>query len=516
MTVDAPPRPAGVFGSQEPTFTISPSVPTPRLDCLDGEDAIDFAAQFGLVLDPWQGDLCRLWMARDAETGNWVAGTWGISVPRQNGKNGTLEAVELYLMVVLGLRILHTAHQVKTAQKHFRRMKHFFGDKRDDPFAKFPELNRLVKEVRSTNGQEAIFLWDPDDGYRDLGSIEISARSKGSARGFTNDVLVIDEAQHLKDEHLEALRPAISAAPSGDPVAIYMGTPPKSTALAEDGEGAAFMRVRAQAVTGKSTRSAWMEFGLDVDLDTMSDTEIQALAENRNNWALVNPALGRRLFEQTLVDELLEMGARSFCRERLNVWPSASSISSASFDVDEWNGATVSSVPPDLQIEAIGLDMDVLGRMWVSVAARTGESKKHVELLEIDPLAQGQNYAVRWLWERCRRSHPIVFTSDSGATILEAPLRAKKMRVYRLSVAEVVQASSGLVKAVHDGELTHLDDPVLEKAVGESGRETLSNGLWRFGRNGDLSGAPLHAVACARFGAVKWSGRQRSGKSKFG
>lgn len=508
------------YGSQEPTFVLAPAsaMPPESVDFSDGRDAVAFAARFGLILDPWQDDLTEMWMARDAETGRWVAGTWGISVPRQNGKNGTLEAVELYMMVVLGLRILHTAHQVKTAQKHFRRMKYFFGEKRNDPLARFPELNALVKEVRSTNGQEAIFLWDPET-HEELGAIEISARSKGSARGFTNDVLVIDEAQHLKDEHLEALRPAISAAPSGDPIAIYMGTPPKTaTSLDDEGEGVAFMRIRAQAINGTSGRSAWMEFGIKIDLDKMSEDEIRAVAYDRTNWYAVNPALGRRIFEQSLEDELLEMGPRSFCRERLNVWPSESALSSSAFDIDEWIGAAISErdVSPAWVLRGVGLDMDMLGRMWVTMAAGAGEGRIHLELLDDDPLAQGQEMAVKWLWERCRRRIPIVMASDSGATILEAALRAKKMKVYRLSVAEVVQASSGLVKAASDGEVYHLNDPIVEKSILESGRETLSNGLWKFGRHGDLGGAPLYAVACARYGAVKWAGRERTGKSKFG
>ena len=502
-------------GNQRPTLVREPQCPLEHVNTFDAEDAVEFAARFGLILDPWQDELCHLWMRRDDRTGRWLAGTWGIAVPRQNGKNGTLVAVELYMAIFLRLKILHTAHQVKTAQKHFRELKSYFGTKANDPFAPYPELNRLVKEIRSTNGQEAIFLWDPDS-REPLGSIEISARSKGSARGFTNDVLVIDEAQHLKDEHLEALRPAISAAPSGDPVAIYMGTPPKKGALLDDGEGAAFLRVRARAVTGDSVRSAWMEFGLDIDLDVMTEDEIRAVAQNTENWYTVNPALGRRLWEQTLIDELDELGARSFCRERLNVWPSAQAISSQAFDVAEWDGATVPRAPDGIDLDAIGLCMDSLGRMWMSVASRTDAGGVHIELLPLDPLGSGQDHAVQWLWERCRKRRPIVFASDSGATVLEAPLRAKGMKVYRLNSAETVQMSAGFVRGVVDGELSHLADPVLEKAVAESGRTTLSNGLWIFGRNGDMSGAPLYAVACARFGAVKWAGRRRSGKSRFG
>lgn len=501
-------------GNQTPTFQKEPLCPDENLDIGDGLDAVEFASRFGLFLDPWQRDLCTLWMRRNTETGRWAAGTWGIAVPRQNGKNGTLEAVELYMALVLGLNILHTAHQVKTAQKHFRRLKQFFGTKANDPLARFPELNRFVKEIRSTNGQEAIYLWDPDTRV-DLGSIEISARSKGSARGFTNDVLVIDEAQHLKDEHLEALRPAISAAPSGDPIAIYMGTPPKKDALLDEGEGAAFLRVRARSVSGEAERSAWMEFGLEIDLDIMTEDQIREVAENQDNWYLVNPALGRRLWEQTIIDELVELGPRSFCRERLNVWPSSRSLSAASFDVEEWKGATVRTAPPGVELDSVGLCMDSLGRMWVSVASRTDSGSVHVELLPLDILAPGQDKAVQWLWERCRKRKPIVFASDSGATVLEAPLRAKGMKTYRLNTAEMSQMSAGFVRATIDGELSHLNDPVVEKSIAESGRDVMSNGLWRFGRNGDMSGSPLYAVACARFGAVKWASRRRSGKSQF-
>jgi hypothetical protein len=129
-----------------------------------------------------------------------------VRVPRQNGKNGVLEMRELFGMVGRGEKILHTAHQVKTAQKHFRRLKHFFGKKADDPTAKFPELNALVTEIRNVNGQEAIFLSNG-------GSVEIVARSQGSGRGFTVDVIVCDEAQDMSDDDQEALLSTSSASP---------------------------------------------------------------------------------------------------------------------------------------------------------------------------------------------------------------------------------------------------------------------------------------------------------------
>lgn len=501
------------YGSQEPTFVTAPAGKS--VDALDGVDAVTFAQRFGLTLDPWQAELCELWMRRDAKTGKFLAGTWGISVPRQNGKNGTLEAIELYGMVVLGLRFMHTAHEVKTAQKHFRRMKEFFGSKRADENARYPELNRLVREVRNTNGQEAILLHNPQT-LEPMGAIEITARSDAAGRGFTNDILVIDEAQHLKDEQLEAARPSISAAPSGDPVAIYMGTPPKPSALSEEGAGAAFVRIRNGAVTGEAKRSAWMEFGLEVDAESMSQDELLELASDRAHWAMVNPALGRRLFEQTLEDELQEMGARSFVRERLNVWPVPRENANAALNVDEWSRLVVAEASPEWPLAAVGLDMDKSGRTWLAVAAHADDPVVHVELTAVDPLEQGVDAAVALLWKMCRRRRPVVLPADSGAAVLEPALRAKQMKVYRLSPIEMVQASMSLAQAMKDRTISHLDDAVLAQGVRESSRVGMKGSQWRLGREGEQSGAPIQAVACAHMGAVKWSKRRTGGTESKG
>ena len=143
--------------------------------------------------------------------GRWASLDCGLSCPRQNGKNAILEVYELFVTVGLGRRVLHTAHEVKTGRKHFRRLRYFFGERAADPGAEFQELNKLVREIRNVNGQEGIYLTNG-------GSIELVARSKSSGRGFTVDTLVCDEAQELTDDELQAINPSISAAPSGDPL----------------------------------------------------------------------------------------------------------------------------------------------------------------------------------------------------------------------------------------------------------------------------------------------------------
>ncbi|CAM2869895.1 hypothetical protein PRAC110570_04890 [Propionibacterium acidifaciens] len=176
--------------------------------------------------------------------GRWVSLDCGLSCPRQNGKNAILEVYELFVTVGLGRRVLHTAHEVKTGRKHFRRLRYFLGERAADPGAEFQELNKLVREIRNVNGQEGIYLTNG-------GSIELVARSKSSGRGFTVDTLVCDEAQEPTDDELQAINPSISAAPSGDPlgdIAHILGE------LLKDPIGYPKRKVGGSTPSGRATR----------------------------------------------------------------------------------------------------------------------------------------------------------------------------------------------------------------------------------------------------------------------
>ena len=171
-----------MIGSQEPRLKIEPQ----RAET-DGTDAALLMQEYGLKLDRWQGAVMDCWLGKD-EDGNYTTTSAGLALPRQNGKNVCLEAREFYGLVVNGERILHTAHQVRTSKKSFRRLAAMFTDKRH------PEILDIVKQIRYTNGEEQIELLNG-------GSIEFSARSRQAARGFDGISLVVfDEAQELTDE----------------------------------------------------------------------------------------------------------------------------------------------------------------------------------------------------------------------------------------------------------------------------------------------------------------------------
>ena len=180
-------------GSQEPRIKVEPA----RIKT-DGNDAAILMREYGLALDPWQQLIFDCWLGKD-ETGKYTVTSAGLSCPRQNGKNICLEAREFFGLVINGEKILHTAHQVRTSKKSFRRLAAMFTDK------KHPEITDIVKNIRYTNGEECIEL---DNG----GSIEFSARSRQAARGFDGISLVVfDEAQELLDDQIEAIMATLSA-----------------------------------------------------------------------------------------------------------------------------------------------------------------------------------------------------------------------------------------------------------------------------------------------------------------
>jgi phage terminase large subunit-like protein len=106
------------------TSTITITAPTfsqvPAGDETTGQDCVELATAYGVLLDPWQTDIIR-GLLREAG-GGWSASQAGLVVSRQNGKGQILVALELFGLFELGEQILHTAHSVRTSSDAFRRL----------------------------------------------------------------------------------------------------------------------------------------------------------------------------------------------------------------------------------------------------------------------------------------------------------------------------------------------------------------------------------------------------------
>lgn len=495
-------RRAGRTGRQEPRFLHSPR----RAKFNHAEDCAFLSSGYGLAPDPWQKTVLEAWLGERAD-GKWAAGRWGVAVPRQNGKNGILEMVELYLMVALGMRVLHTAHEVKTARKAFLRLRGFFTND-----LRWPELAALVRETRMTNGQEAIILHGPECKAPkrgevfcsckpgEGGSIEFVARSRGSARGYTVDVLVCDEAQELTDEQLEALLPTISSAPSGNPAQIYTGTPPPPTS-----PGTVFPRMRAAGVTGKDKRLAWVEWSVP-EVGNVRD---------RDRWADTNPALGLRLQESVIEDEVEQLTQAGFARERLGWWADVNTAKvSRLISADSWEATTVEQPPPEGdRCLAVAFSFDG-ARQAVATAVRHSGDAIYAELTDeqTGDASSGIGKIVDWLmadsdgaprWKRVARI--CVAGGGEAATLLS---RLEDAGVYpsmlhKMSTADVLAANARTLDAIRERRFTHPVRPgdALSESVAVSDQRQRAGGWsWQAtSLRGDS--LPIEVVCMATWGA---------------
>lgn len=474
-------------GSQEPRIKIKPD----RYDT-DGEDAALLMAAYGCKLDEWQLDIVNCWLGKD-EDGKYNVTSAGLSVPRQNGKNVCLEAREFYGLVVNGERVLHTAHQVRTSKKSFRRLAAMFTDKRH------PEVTDIVKQIRYTNGEECIEL---DNG----GIIEFSARSRQAARGFDGISLVVyDEAQELTDDQVEAIMATLSASATGNRQIIYTGTPPYPGC-----PGDVFRRRRTVCTTDPSRHDAWHEWS--VCAESIEDIK----ADDTSLWYMTNPALGIRLSEEFTAEEFRSMSRDGFARERLGWWsPVLTNQTDYAIDEDVWDACASDEVQQGGKT-AYGIKFALDGSEVCLCGAVIDENRNaRISMIERKPTGLGTQWLADWLNERYKTASCVVIDGRNGVDVLVEKISGTwKMKgsVIRPTARDVVAAVSTLTDALNEKTVTwYSKQEALRDSAITSTKRPIGGG-WGFG--GDDS-APIEACALALWG-VKNSKRNPNKKMRIG
>ena len=460
-------------GSQEPRIQVEPE----RI-ISDGGDAALLMAEYGCKLDPWQQIVLDCWLGKD-ESGKYTVTSAGLSLPRQNGKNVCLEAREFYGLVVNGEKILHTAHQVRTSKKSFRRLAAMFTDK------KHPEITDIVKNIRYTNGEESIEL---DNG----GTIEFSARSRQAARGFDGISLVVfDEAQELMDDQVEAIMATLSASSTGTRQLVYTGTPPYPNC-----PGEVFRRRRTACLQSPSKHDAWHEWSIDAK--DISKVNVQ----DKTLWYMCNPALGIRLDEEFTEEEMRSMSADGFARERLGWWaPIIEASQDYAIDHKAWEDCKSTEPKPEGKT-AYGVKFSLDGSV-VSLcgAVIPAEGKARISLIEIRPTAMGTQWLADWLNARYNQASCVVIDGRNGVDVLvDKIVGTWKYRgsIIRPNTKEVIASVSMLTDALNEQTITWFagQDTLNDSAITSIKRPI--GGGWGFG--GDNS-TPIEACSLALFGA---------------
>lgn len=428
-----------------------------------GDEAIDFAAKAGLYLDPWQQMVLRESLGM-APGGKWTAPQVGLLVPRQNGKGSVLEARELFGLFVLGEElIIHSAHKFDTSQEHFLRMRNLIDGN--------PDLSRHVKSVLTANGKESITL---RNGHR----LKFKARTiSGSGRGFSGDLLVLDEAMLLPEQALDAMMPTLIT--RKNPQTWF-------TSSAGTADSAALWRIVKRGRDG-APRLAYFEWGCPTGVDVL----------DRANWAAANPGLGHRISLEALEDDLAQMSEEGFAREHLGIWDDVARQTVIPLDV--WDAAA----DPSGEIAgSIALAVDVApdrSSASIALAGLRIDGKPQVEVVQMGP---GAAWVVPRLVELTSAHQPLAVVVDPGspAGSLLPALAEAGLDVTLTTTREVGQAFGAFVDAAMAGEVRHLADPALADALAGAKKRALGE-AWAWDRkNYDTNITPLVAVTLALWG----------------
>lgn len=478
-------------GNQNPTFHHSE-----KYKKTEGGFATQLSSSYDLKPHPWQEEVLNDWLAVD-DNGILIHSFCVLEVPRQNGKTGVSDPRETWGLVKRGESILHTAQEFQTAKKAFDRLRKKFGTRKGDPYAEYPELNALVDHYTVSAGQMVLDLVNG-------GHIEFRTRGNNSdmGRGGTFDLVVIDEAQAYTEAQDASLSPLNSAAPSGSPQTILMGTPPMS---ADNNKGGIFVRSVAKFHTSPEHGSC---------LSQWSEEEIGDVTD-RNRWYKTNPSLGYQLLESALVKDSLSMSPDTFAREHLGFMPKRVEMANYALDAIVWEKCKSSEPKPDGKV-AYGVKFSADG----SVVSLCGavipiEGKARISLIEMRPTALGTQWLADWLNQRYTEASCVVIDGRNGVDVLTDKISNTwryKGSVIRPTMKEVIASVSMLTDALAEESITwYAGQEILNDSATTSIKRPIGGG-WGFGGENPT---PIEACALALYG-VKTCKRDPSRKMRIG
>ena len=421
---------------KSPSVALPDGVPVPRVRHAPHvranawEDVTELAASYGLRLLDWQENVLEATMGERAD-GTWAAKHIGLCCPRQSGKGAVLEARALAGLLLFDEKmIIHSAHEVRTAQLGFRRLKAYFEN--------FDDLRRKVDSVGNAVAREYIRL-------RSGQEVRFVTRSKSAIRGFSADCLLLDEGQILDDLQWEACLFTVSARPAHQ---IWLvGTPPTSIE-----QGIVFHRFRNRGIDGKDHRLAWLEWSAPPDADL----------DDPQAWAMSNPALGTLISHDTILTERAAASDEGFARERLGIWPTEGAGAPV-FDARQWHALADPRAAAPLRV-ALVVDVSP-DRGWssIGVAGAIPDGRTLVMCF----CGQGTSWVAGRVAELVAERAVVevaLFTGGQAAT-LQPDLTRAGVQFTKLSAVDMASACGQFQEAVKAASVVHVGQPELDTAV---------------------------------------------------
>jgi hypothetical protein len=437
-------------------------------------------------LDPWQRMVIENSFGV-APDGKWASKEVGINVPRQNGKGGILEVIELTAVFTwlpeMGKTnplVIHSAHEFITSQKHFDRVWSLVENT--------PELLSRVRNRRPirSHGHEG---FKTTDGCQ----IEFRSRSKSAGRGFSCDMLIFDEAMFLPESVMGALWPTLRARPN--PQVWYAGS---AVDQEVQHEGLVFTRVRERARKGEKELT-YFEWSLDYEHP--ADVPEEAFHSEDSYWRS-NPAYGIRIFRDHFESEVRALDRRTVAVELFGVG-----------DYPDPSGSEEHPIPPELwaaceQADSVLVDPVCLAfdtsperRTSIAAAGKNQDGYWHVEVLEKLP---GTHWVAGKLIDLEAKHSPLRIVCDGAgpAASIVSDIDEAGIKVETVDAAEHAAACGRLVDVVNEGQLRHRGSLDLWNAIRGAKPRPLGD-RWAWSRkNSTVDIAPLVAATLALWAAM--------------
>lgn len=493
----SPPR--SLLGAPAPRVELEPADAVGSY----GPEACALAEMAGLPLEPWQENALELMLAFRSD-GKWAAREYAELVGRQQGKSAGvgLPRALAGLLLLNERLIMWSAHEVKTALESFLALRlalERLGEDAGPNLIALDDGNLLVKVINN-NGYEGFEL---STGQR----LRFVARSKGSGRGFSGDLSVIDEAFAYTRQQQSALAPTQLARPN--PQTCYLSSPPLRGDVEE---GKVLYALAARAAKGDDgERLGFRDWGLAVSLDEvmgMANADRQAFLDDRDNWAAALPALGRgRVTEESIAQLRREMDDKDFAREVLGCWPVQASTDGRWQVIPKtaWTARGWTARPAD------GRDADELWTSdvafaiamppeqdWAAVMV-AGRSVDDELLVQVVRYARGTAWVLPEVLDLAERHpHTVVAINKRGpAGYLLAPLERAGVELVVPAELEAAHANQRFVRGVVDEPvIRHFDQESLDIAVKAAVKRPMGDG-WTWLRRGETDVSPVEGAALA-------------------
>lgn len=479
-------------GKQSPTYSYCGSYSR-----TEGGLAAKLADSYGLPPYEWQRLILNDWLALD-DNGKLLNSLCVLPVPRQNGKTGVCDPRETWGLVHRGEAILHTAQEYQTAKKAFDRLREKFGERKNDPHARYPELNALVKKYTTSANQMVLDL-------KNGAHIEFRTRGANSdmGRGGTFDLVVIDEAQSYTDAQDAALSPLNSAAPTGSPQTILMGTVPDPTTAYK---GEKFASIRKGLHTDPYEGACIHEW---------STPEIGDVY-NVDRWYETNPSLGYQLLEAALMKDVRTMSADAFAREHLGFWPELLDNANCVISSKDWAACKVDN-PDKVGNLVYAVKFSADGATGALAACyRPDDGKPFVYIVEARSLSSGISWFVDNLAPKASKAAQIIIDGQSNAQDLNERLLREGVPskvIIRPRTGDAIAAYSSLANAVKERRITHYGQPMLDDSATKSKKRRIgTSGGWGFAST-DEADATLIEAACLAYWGVMTTKRKPGRKA---